>query len=61
MPEELKTAVVETARAMKKVPADKIEMATRFAETYATGLATGIALSTQDSNGKEACNNGKDK
>lgn len=49
MPEEIKQAVEETAKAIKKVPTDKIEMATRFAETFATGLATGIALSAADS------------
>lgn len=44
MPEEVKKVAKSAAEAIGRIPAEKVEMATRFAETFAAGLATGMAL-----------------
>lgn len=44
MPEEVKQVAKSAAEAIGRIPAEKVEMATRFAETFAAGLATGMAL-----------------
>lgn len=44
MPEEVKQVAKSAAEAIGRIPTEKVEMATRFAETFAAGLATGMAL-----------------
>lgn len=44
MSDNTKQSAAETAKTMNALPADVREMAARLAETYATGLATGMEL-----------------
>lgn len=44
MPDKTKQLAADAARSMSALPTDVREMAARLAETYATGLATGMEL-----------------
>lgn len=41
MPENVKKCVENAAKVINAIPADKRELAARFAETFATGIAVG--------------------
>lgn len=44
MSDNTKQSAAETAKVLAALPKDTQEMAVRLAETYATGLATGMEL-----------------
>lgn len=48
MPEHIKQCVENAAKAINSIPEDKREMAARLAETYATGIATGMELAVEN-------------
>lgn len=48
MPENVKLCVENIAKTISATPADKREIATRLAETFAAGIATGMELAEND-------------
>lgn len=48
MPENVKQCAENIAKAISATPADKREIATRLAETFAAGIATGMELAESD-------------
>lgn len=48
MPENVKQCAEKIAKAISATPADKREIATRLAETFAAGIATGMELAESD-------------
>lgn len=44
MPENVKNAYAQAAKALEKLPEDKQDMAVKLAEAYANGMAAGVEL-----------------
>lgn len=53
MPENVKLCVEKIAKTISATPADKREIATRLAETFAAGIATGLELAEEGKVEKE--------